>query len=137
MKPTPIEFARLIAKIAHSHTVAHIGLDKFAPFLPPLILGRDSRLGYYVGGAYHTLNSGVDDLESPTQYNAHLIRGRIGVFNDAGRQRLILRVDVRLFASLGGCTYTAIVGEIATPDQRARFIMDCLDTGKVELSLAV
>jgi hypothetical protein len=45
-----IDFARLLAKIAHSYAVAEFGLGAFDSFLPPLILGKSLNLPDFVGG---------------------------------------------------------------------------------------
>jgi hypothetical protein len=44
------EFARLLAKIAHSFAVAALGYGTFEPLLPPLILQQANNLPDYVGG---------------------------------------------------------------------------------------
>ncbi len=44
------DFARLLAKIAHSYAVAELGLGAFNSFLPPLILGESLNLPDFVGG---------------------------------------------------------------------------------------
>ncbi len=44
------DFARLLAKIAHSYAVAELGFGAFHSFLPPLILGESLNLPDFVGG---------------------------------------------------------------------------------------
>jgi hypothetical protein len=44
------EFAKLLAKIAHSYAVAELGLGAFHSFLQPLILGEALNLPDFVGG---------------------------------------------------------------------------------------
>jgi len=48
---TSIHLGRMLAKIAHSYTVAELGITSFTPFLVDIILGTDTRhLSHYVGG---------------------------------------------------------------------------------------
>jgi hypothetical protein len=47
--------ARMLAKIAHSISVAELGVDAFEHWLPPYILGADKALPYLIGGATDTL----------------------------------------------------------------------------------
>lgn len=44
------DFAKLLAKIAHSYAVVELGLEAFHSFLPPLILGEALNLPDFVGG---------------------------------------------------------------------------------------
>ncbi len=44
------DFAKLLAKVAHSYAVAELGLGAFHSFLPPLILGETLNLPDFVGG---------------------------------------------------------------------------------------
>jgi len=46
----PISFVRMLAKIGHSYAVAIYGMDGFRPLALDLILGRDRRANYLVGG---------------------------------------------------------------------------------------
>lgn len=90
-------FARMLAKIAHGMAFAYA--TKFEPLLPDIILGRDRRLGYLIGGSEQPLPCppGADfgiRFEAP--------------FLDRG----FLIVTIRLFASFNGPTYTVVVGKL-------------------------
>jgi hypothetical protein len=110
LRPTariqPISFARTVAKIAHSFSVAEIGLGKFKPYLLDLILGRSESIGYLIGG---------DDREFPRTVALHEIR--IGI--KTVHHKKLAAVAIRLFGEIGAPLYWAVSGEfIGEPESR-------------------
>jgi HNH endonuclease len=106
-----LKFARAIAKIAHGFVAGEYGLDNFEPWLPPLILGEDTRLGDILIG-----NWGEDGMEREN------VLHQIGVSfveHDATDQHgKFVRVDVRLrlFARYEKTpVYRIIVGVLTKP----------------------
>jgi HNH endonuclease len=92
---------RMLAKIAHSFAVAELGLQKFNPFLRPIILGDDlSHLAHYVGGT-RKIPPAIADI-----YEIRLLNAR------SMDDRLYLKVVIRLLADLQGMPeYWVVVGE--------------------------
>jgi hypothetical protein len=45
-----LDYARMLAKIAHGYAYAKCGIDKFEPSLLDIILGKDERAPYFIGG---------------------------------------------------------------------------------------
>lgn len=94
-----ISFGRFLAKIAHSYTVAEIGIGVFSPLLLDIILGRDlSRLRQLIGSPI-----GNDDW--PTSDSLHDIS-----FVDFSRKYLV--VKIRLFQKNHLPTYYVVSGKI-------------------------
>jgi hypothetical protein len=81
-------FLRMIAKIAHGAAVWEFGLENIVPFLPPLILGDDPSLAFYLvgGGAQANL--------PPSKTPLHL-----EVLRTTDKK---IHVIIRLFADLTG-----------------------------------
>jgi len=48
----PLQFFRMIAKIAHSFAVAEFGVGKFKPLVTDLILGRSDNIEHFLGGQF-------------------------------------------------------------------------------------
>lgn len=94
----PTLFARFLAKIAHGYAVAHLGMDGFRPYLPPVIL-RDTEDPFrYVGGY----------LEPPPNPGAlHQVTQGYAEINGA---KYVL-VRIRLFALLGAPEYVVVAGD--------------------------
>lgn len=94
-------FARMLAKIAHAHTVALVGLRGFKPVLPNIILGHDNNWQHFVGGYSETIpaDDSKDRLHSLTLNVRELLGGRYFVS------------DVRLFGNYGAPVYQVVVGE--------------------------
>jgi hypothetical protein len=44
------DFARMLAKIAHTYAIAEYGMNSFKPLLTEIILGKDDRLPFLIGG---------------------------------------------------------------------------------------
>jgi HNH endonuclease len=123
---TPFEFARLLAKIAHSYTIAELGQDSFCPLVVKIILGNTNDIGYYIGGKYDFVTSIVDDLEPPIDVG-HLLGISYQTAVTNGKMRIFIVVQVRLFASLANATYQVVVGEIKSEQQIRLFAQQCID----------
>ena len=94
----PEWYAFMLAKMAHSHAVAHIGIGNFEPFLPAVILGNNSLWPYLIGRA---------EEESPgPQQVGHWIN----LYRQREPHEGILLSRIRLFAELNGPTYDIVVG---------------------------
>lgn len=109
IRPVPIEFARMLAKIAHSHAVAMLGTEAFHPLALDIILCRTDNVSYLVGGNYAAPTSSTDDLEAPVRGAGHLFSLR---YVSGPHQELFLLGEIRLFASLSSPTYHVIVGKV-------------------------
>ncbi len=92
------EFCLMLAKIAHSYSIAEIGTDSFSPFLTSMILNIDtSNRAQYIGGLRSS---------EPRSANLHEIS-----FNSHTCSRPdIVAVRVRLLATLETPTYFIAVG---------------------------
>jgi hypothetical protein len=120
----PLQFAQMLAKIAHAWAVAEYGFDSFEPLLPPLILGHIKEAPYLVGGDFR-------EPQLPEQS---------GVLHDLARVDCRLNdgpsyfgVAIRLFAALGVPRYHIIVGrrlKEAPPSRK------CGETKAVQLPIA-
>lgn len=95
-----LEFARMLAKIAHAYAVANLGLNGFRPLLPDLILGKSATAPYFVGG---DASAPVPDTEPTLHY--------VCLQNclTAGVEYVL--AAVRLFAFIGMPRYHIVVGE--------------------------
>jgi hypothetical protein len=93
-----VPFSRMLAKIAHSYTVAELGLGSFRPTLLPIITGDDlSNIGQYVGGnaAFHSASAFLHEISLGTETV-------LGV--------AYCVVTIRLFASLAMPVYRVVAG---------------------------
>jgi len=85
-------WVRMLAKIAHGYAVAELGLNRFAPALPDLILGRNPSLaGYLIGKC---------PIPPPIPDNPPLLMIEMKSANMDDGQRFVA-VNMRLFAELG------------------------------------
>jgi hypothetical protein len=105
-------FYRLLAKIAHGHLVACVGLEGYIPLLPDLILERSPYLSHYIGGianggGWHqmTYHLGLMMIPSPEI-------GYIAPEIDAG----YFSVYIHLFGGMNMPTYQVIAGKITDFD---------------------
>ncbi len=97
------DFARFLAKIAHSYAAAILGLGSFRPFLTKAIISENPKhLPHYVGGSQRGMPPGLQsDLHGlmlsrvPHETLPHL-----------------WQVSIQLFAPLGFPVYDVIVGEV-------------------------
>jgi hypothetical protein len=106
----PLLFGRMLAKIAHSFAVADQGAHSFRPFLSDLILGKNnSLLSYLVGGELDPSPA----VEALHRLHLHCLRPLPRSFIHANKEplRLLLIVDIRLFAHMGAPQYRVVVGE--------------------------
>jgi len=108
---SPREFARMLAKIAHSYAVAKFGESSFQPLLLDIILGKSNFAPYLVGGD----KSGVPLDDQPTAL--HHVYGQACDVNGAP----YLLVAIRLFAFMGMPRYLVVVGKFSGT-------LDCLRT---------
>lgn len=95
------KLARLLAKIAHAHAVALLGLDGFKPLLPDLILGKRHLFIEFVGG----------DLNRHPPDPKHINRLALMYWRRKIDGKLFIAAEIRFFANLGGPIYYAVVGE--------------------------
>lgn len=93
------EFCLMLAKIAHSYSIAVIGNNSFVPFLPQVILKRnlDDR-ARYIGGLIQCEPDRPETLHE-ISFDHHT----------CGRSDLV-SVRIRLFACLGAPTYFVVAG---------------------------
>jgi 5-methylcytosine-specific restriction endonuclease McrA len=99
----PFEFALLLTKIAYGMAVATGAIAELvepSP-LPAIILGRDDRVGDYVGAMTDAL----------ARYPGQLHRIAIGVDESAG----YLVADVQLFSQSLSPRYAVVIGRARTP----------------------
>ncbi len=101
----PADFARMLAKIAHTYAIAEYGMDSFEPMLREMILGRDDRLPFLVGGD--------ETLPTPESepYLHNIYRQDCAI---SGVHYIM--VAIRLFAFIGMPRYLVVVGK--KTDQR-------------------
>jgi hypothetical protein len=101
-----LPFARFLAKIAHAHTVAELGMDGFYAALPPIILERDPHFVFHYVGS-----GGGDEPTSTCLHDLNLRRQRqLAAFSGRGPRELLV-VRIRLFARHGLPTHYVVVGE--------------------------
>lgn len=101
-KTVPIEFARMLAKIAYSYSVAEIGLDSFTPFeqLKDVILNRSDNVSYLVGGDW--------DIPKPDPAGNHLLQ----MIYKVNKKKADIVVEIRLFPAFETPLYRVVVGQI-------------------------
>lgn len=95
----PLDFARMLAKIAHVCAVAEHGHKSFTPLLPNLILGRDTNLAsYLVGGDATAPPEDEQVLHSIYRQDCRVLSTHY------------LMMTIRLFAFMGMPRYHVVVG---------------------------
>ena len=97
-----LDFARMLAKIAHSYAFAKCGIDTFQPMLLDLILGRAENASYLVGGDH----SGQIPDQPAIMHDIYPVGCRV---EPSGAEYLL--VAIRLFAMLGMPRYHVVVGK--------------------------
>jgi hypothetical protein len=112
----PVEFSRLLAKIAHAYAVAELGLGAFEPALAGYIRKHPMRALEWIGG---------DNDLPPSRPALHDIRWRIQCGVDA---RQFVVVDLRLFSFVGSPQYHIVVGELKCPLDQLPFLEQPLYT---------
>jgi hypothetical protein len=98
----PLDYAKLLAKIAHSYAVARFGESAFEPLLSDLITGKDLSAPHFVGGD----KSGAPLNDQPRTLH--------DVYPQACDIRGVpyLLVGIRLFAFMGMPRYLIVTGKI-------------------------
>jgi hypothetical protein len=103
-------FARAIAKIAHCHAVAALGIDGFRPLvLPKIVLGTYNCLPYFIGAS-------INDPPPPREDMLHLV-----TVHDlrAGQLRLTV-ISVRLFSNLKAGGHGVPIYNVLTGPRKVR-----------------
>lgn len=96
----PVDFGRMLAKIAHSYAIAELGLKSFNHLLLEFILERTPFDGnYLVGGD-------LSNLPPSDPHNLHELKWR---WEDTILGRFLI-VGIRLFACFGGPQYYVVTG---------------------------
>ncbi len=95
----PLSILRLVAKIAHCHTVGEVGLEGFKPDLQQLSLGRCAAPGHFIGSVSPAPSGPTDNLHEVFLSTTEL----------HGKTYFVS--TVRLFAQFGAPKYDVIVGE--------------------------
>lgn len=107
----PVDFARVLAKIAHGYAVWWAGIDGFRPLLLPIILGTNDHVSYWIGGTFEDgpLKPLVPDEFEPRPYQIYPFQIEV-----EGEQ--YIGCQIRLFATERPLTpiYTVIFGQPAT-----------------------
>ncbi|WDI30352.1 HNH endonuclease [Hyphococcus flavus] len=93
-------FALMLAKIGHALTVGELGTDSFDPFLPPIILEKQSDIYRFVGCYYQWLSPATDD------YHKYDVQIRHHDGED------LVSVKLRLFANVKSPTYLIVTGRL-------------------------
>jgi hypothetical protein len=102
----PAEFARMLAKIAYSYSVAELGRAAFnAVFVVPAILGGRGDVGRWVG-------SGPDSLRIPTGA-LHYLQLDIVLNSGLAANEVLAIVHIKLFAESPTPVYSVVVGTIS------------------------
>jgi hypothetical protein len=97
-----MDFARMLAKIAHSYAFAKFGADAFEPMLLDLILGRAENASYLVGGD----PTGAPPEQPDQMHHVFPLECRI---EPSGAEYLL--VAIRLFAFWRMPRYHVVVGK--------------------------
>jgi hypothetical protein len=108
----PAIFARFIAKIALSGAVALLNYDSSLSPLGPVVLGRDQRIGHFVGAEPKT-TQGITVNHSPPVTDG-MDRNHFGFQqwenNSTGRQIMTAEVSFLLAHGGGAIRYLAFIG---------------------------
>jgi hypothetical protein len=97
-----LDYAKMLAKIAHSYAVAKFGESAFEPVLPNLILGKNARAPYFVGGD----KSGAPLVNQPAIL--HDVYPQACDLNGVPH----LLIGIRLFAFIGMPRYLVVAGKM-------------------------
>ncbi len=97
----PVQFARLLAKIAHCFSTAELGIRTFRPTTIDLILGRSSDYSFTVGGEW--------EIPPRVLGGDHKLAIQV-LFASPTLARVI--VDIRLFSAAETPQYHVVAGEI-------------------------
>lgn len=103
------DFSKLLAKIAHSFTIAEMGYGTISTFLEPLILCNKGEISigtpYYIGCAYDKTGSQIESIWPGK--GAYTLQLR-DMYNDDGYRIYVVRIQ--LFAHAGAPVYEVVVG---------------------------
>ncbi len=129
VKMVPVEFARMLAKIAYSFAVAEVTLDGFTPFqqLVEVILNRNNNISYLIGGDW--------DIPAPDPAGFH----HLGMTYIVRNGYVDVIVQVRLFPAFETPLYRVVVGRIDLNNQKQKQLLDKklaigIQNGTVEIS---
>ena len=109
IRTQPIQYARLLAKIAFAYAVAEYGLDGFTPTIQSVILGHSDDCFAVVGGTL--------DVRAAIPGGDH-ITNLLLRFRSPTRAFLV--VELRLFSQMTTPEYHVVVGEVDLEDQSHR-----------------
>lgn len=114
VKTVPVEFARMLAKIAYSFAVAEVTLKGFTPFpqLIDVILNRNNNISWLIGGDW--------DIPAPDPAGFHHM-GMTYVVRD-GYVDVI--VEIRLFPAFETPLYRVVVGRVDLNNQEQKQLLD-------------
>lgn len=104
----PLDYARMLAKIAHSYAVARFGESSFEPLLPNLIIGKDAHAPHLVGG---------DKSGAPLNDQPQTLHDIYPQACDIGDVPYLL-IGLRLFAFMGMPRYLIATGKIRDGELR-------------------
>jgi hypothetical protein len=111
-------FGRFIAKVAHGYACGLFGLDRFEPWLPPIILGHDPDFGFLVGSS---------PTEAETEPRNYILTWAAFPHGDD----YLLAVDVALFPSAGQPWIRAVAGRTTAEHARqVRLEQQAAQTGE-------
>jgi len=100
----PDAFGRLLAKIGYCHVLTALDLGDFRPLVMSYIKGEKTNVSYLVG-------SKDGQLEKGAGYRLTTHYGELA-------DRMLLMVEVRLYANSLAPTYEVIVGDVSGTEQR-------------------
>lgn len=113
-KTVPVEFARMMAKIAYSYCVAEIGFEGFTPFnqLIDVILNKSNNISYLIGGDW--------DIPAPDPAGFH----QISLIYMIRKGYADLVVEIRLFPAFETPLYRVVVGKIDLNNEMHKKLID-------------
>ena len=96
----PVEFARMVAKIAYSFAVGEFGLDSFTPLSQTLdvILNRTNNVSYTVGGDW--------EIPPPDSKGRHILVPTVRIVPGGA----LIVVEVRLFPAFETPQFRVVIG---------------------------
>ena len=119
--PTPsfplVPFLKLLAKIAHGVVMGETKGEGFIPFLPDIVLGRDTDPSRFIGSAPNDMLASVPHASgqaivagaAPPTHTIHQFR--VAAISRDGA-RLMVSVFIRLFAQHSTPLYEVVAGEL-------------------------
>jgi hypothetical protein len=123
-RAVPVEFARMLAKIAYSYSVAELGLGSFhpSPLLIDIVLNRSSNVSYVVGGDW--------EIPPPDPRGFHLLQMTCTVSGEGAS----IIIEIRLFPAFETPHYRVVVGEFdfRIPEHVTAFNVKMRDVETIE-----